>query len=94
MNDEFKAVAIAFAKSIADRGAIALGMAFLSHGWLVPAQVTGFDQMVAGGIMIVFGALVGWYRDHGKLLLKAEINKLNAQIDAMTKQVEQSTPKK
>lgn len=91
MNDTLKALAWSFAKSIADRGAVALGVALLSHGWLVPAQVTGFDQIAAGAVMIAIGAAVGWYRDHGKALLKAQIDALNAQVDAVTKNIQQGT---
>lgn len=89
MNDGLKIAITSLAKSIVDRGVIALGVALISHGWLVPAQATGFDQVVSGAIMIALGAAVAWYRDHGKALLKAEVDNLNAQIDALTKQIEQ-----
>lgn len=87
MNATLKVLAVSFAKSVVDRGVIALGVALLSHGVLVPAQVTGFDQIASGAVMILLGTAVGWYRDHGKALVQAEVNRLNAQVDALTKQI-------
>lgn len=88
MNDELKVALTSFAKSVVDRGVVALGVALLSHGVLVPAQVTGFDQVVSGIATILIGAAVGWYRDHGKALVQAEAERLNAQVDSLTKQLQ------
>lgn len=91
MNDTLKTLIISFAKTAADRGAIAIGVALLSHGILVPAQVAGFDQILSGLAMLGVGVAVAWYREHGKALLKAECDKLNAQVDALTKTIVAST---
>lgn len=94
MDPTLKSAAWSLAKSVVDRAVVGAGVALLSHGVLVPAQVTGFDQVVSGLVMIVLGAVVGWYRDHGKALLKAEIDRLNTQIDAMTKAAQVPHPSK
>lgn len=91
MNDTLKTLLMSFVKTAADRGAIALGVALLTHGLLVPAQVAGFDQIASGLAMLAVGAAVAWYREHGKALLQAEVTKLNAQVDALTKTIVAST---
>lgn len=85
MNDLFTS----FLKSVVDRAVAALGVALLTHGWLTASQSSLYEQVASGGAMIIVGALIGWYRDHGKALLKAEIDRLNAKVDGLTKQIEQ-----
>lgn len=94
MDATLKSAAWSLAKSVVDRAVVGAGVALLSHGVLVPAQVTGFDQVISGLVMIVLGALVGWYRDHGKALAQAEIDRLNTKIDAMTKAIQVPHPSK
>lgn len=92
MNDALKMAAVSLVKSIVDRAVVGVGLALLSNGWLTQGQSPGFNEVGSGLIMVVLGAAVGWYRDHGKALMQAEIDRLNAKIDAMTKAVQVPHP--
>lgn len=82
MNDATKAFFMSLLKSVVDRAIVAGGVALITNGLLDQAQAANFDQIVSGIVMGLIGLGIGWYRDHGKALMKAKLDEMTKAAQA------------